>query len=719
MALRVPASLVRHPYFVPVVGALLSIAALWTFGRPRPEIERARRHFVELQQQRAIAQTRQDARAEFRRRAGEVREQLATASQDRRGALNDALAELWTRQLWSSKTAVRDAVLTTPLITRPGMLPVPGTVPVYSARRAGCASCHVAVATPGFESFPEPFRTHVQLSSYVGADSPHPPSRMGCAVCHHGNDDGESFTDAGHSTLRVRVRPDEWRRSMSDGVDARGIVIDEGQWTAPNAQGAMLPVGHVGAGCARCHAGERLQPGAATRNDALTSMDRAGCYGCHGVPGLEPLPKRGPDLRRIASKLTPQWTRQWVADPAALKPTTWMPRFWRDRSVLQSDDRVEVDAVVAYLFASADTSVPAAARPPRGDAARGQRLVASVGCLGCHVVGAADRDTTNLARTFGPPLQGIGSKTTDVWLYDWIRDPQRYSPGTRMPRLRVTDAEAADIATYLASLTANALDTGAPEKTDPSAYREVVRRYAALGAAAPHDLDALSLDATRQAAGRAVIEVRGCFNCHEIRGFEGKRTTTRLAGIEGDSNHVHHRAPAERPATLSGDMNAGRGQPGAPADLTRPSYQLGPVEWARVALGAAITAHQQPDDRRITVPWHVAKTSGRALVQRFNCTGCHAVDGTGGDGLAALPPEAGRAPALDPVGSRMTVAQLRAYLRDPGASASGPSLRMPSFTLTEDEVAALSGYLQAIAPAATAPAPAASQPAPSPRSSAR
>ena len=45
MALKVPASIVRHPFFIPIVGVVLSLAALWTFGRPRPEIDRARQHF--------------------------------------------------------------------------------------------------------------------------------------------------------------------------------------------------------------------------------------------------------------------------------------------------------------------------------------------------------------------------------------------------------------------------------------------------------------------------------------------------------------------------------------------------------------------------------------------------------------------------------------------------------------------------------------------------
>ena len=45
----------RRDVLVPVVGMLLSLVAVWVLAGPRTEIERTRRHFVELQRQVAIA----------------------------------------------------------------------------------------------------------------------------------------------------------------------------------------------------------------------------------------------------------------------------------------------------------------------------------------------------------------------------------------------------------------------------------------------------------------------------------------------------------------------------------------------------------------------------------------------------------------------------------------------------------------------------------------
>src|SRR5262249_47409909 len=55
-------------------------------------------------------------------------------------------------------------------------------------------------------------------------------------------------------------------------------------------------------------------------------------------------------------------------------------------------------------------------------------------------------------RSQGPQLAGTGSKTQVNWIYAWLKDPKSYHPKTKMPNLRLSDQEAADIAAYLATL---------------------------------------------------------------------------------------------------------------------------------------------------------------------------------------------------------------------------------------------------------------------------
>ena len=49
----------------------------------------------------------------------------------------------------------------------------------------------------------------------------------------------------------------------------------------------------------------------------------------------------------------------------------------------------------------------------------------------------------------GPNLIGLGSKVNRQWLLGWLKNPYSYHPDTKMPNLRLSDQEAADIAAYL------------------------------------------------------------------------------------------------------------------------------------------------------------------------------------------------------------------------------------------------------------------------------
>ena len=83
------------------------------------------------------------------------------------------------------------------------------------------------------------------------------------------------------------------------------------------------------------------------------------------------------------------------------------------------------------------------ASPGAGDAEEGQRIVESVGCLACHITGTETREAAGPRRTFGQPLQAVGSKTSGEWLFDWVRDPRHYNAETFMPDMRLTDDEVA------------------------------------------------------------------------------------------------------------------------------------------------------------------------------------------------------------------------------------------------------------------------------------
>ncbi len=88
-----------------------------------------------------------------------------------------------------------------------------------------------------------------------------------------------------------------------------------------------------------------------------------------------------------------------------------------------------------------------------GDPNLGHRYLERYGCGSCHTIpGVKGADAL-----VGPPLThwsrrsfiaGLLPNTPDN-LVQWITDPQAVQPGTDMPNLHVTSAEARNIAAYL------------------------------------------------------------------------------------------------------------------------------------------------------------------------------------------------------------------------------------------------------------------------------
>lgn len=118
------------------------------------------------------------------------------------------------------------------------------------------------------------------------------------------------------------------------------------------------------------------------------------------------------------------------------------------------------------LFASgcgstAPPSEPVALRPrPVFDAksdphSAGKKLIVAHGCLRCHTIHLA-RDEANLDQGGGSELGKTGAdpKRDAAWFMDFVRRPDSFRPGTRMPAFKdkMTEAEFRALAEYLTSL---------------------------------------------------------------------------------------------------------------------------------------------------------------------------------------------------------------------------------------------------------------------------
>ena len=571
-----------------------------------------------------------------------------------------------------------------------------------------CQTCHLAIDKKGYEKYPQPFTTHPNLDVYLGGSSPHPIDRVGCTVCHEGMGQSVSFVDAAHTPSgktdkEIEAQKASWEKKYG--------------WEEPHLWDyPMLPVEMTGASCAKCHKQEIFIPHADQLNTAYATFERAGCYACHKTKGFENVKKPGPILTKIDAKLTPQWVSHWIRNPRAVKQTTWMPRFWYNSNSSSAQDavrnEVEINAVVSYLFANSEKHEFAVTNPPRGDAKSGEQIVKTVGCQGCHVVGEGSRSEVGPRRTFGQPLENIGNKTTYEWVFNWVKDPKHFNPDTYMPNLRLTDAQAADVATYLMTLKGPSGDE--PKATpDAGAVDEVLLDY--LKANEPFDdakaeMAKMSADQKRIALGQRVISRYGCFSCHDIKGFEkaqpigtdlseeGSKLVTRLdfAFI----NTIPHTSKLAWFKTKLHDPRIfDKGRVLRPDEKLRmPNFDFTEEEIAR--LVTALMSFQREIQPAAALPVRSAKydnlVAGRTLVRRRNCVGCHQIEGDGGDFVKLVADPSLGPPILTPEGARVQPDWLYAFIRGPITIRPWLNVRMPTFGLDDPNLNSVIRYFGSV-----------------------
>jgi cytochrome c2 len=504
------------------------------------------------------------------------------------------------------------------------------------ARFDRCRTCHAMIDavnagnTPAYPhgemkdgSYPHPYASHPRLGLYLTSASPHPLPKFGCTVCHEGQGSGTSFTNASHTPNDPAVMA-KWEHEHK--------WFDNHYWEHP-----MYPQRFQESGCIKCHVnvtelGVNEEFGATAPKvfKGYQLVKTYGCFGCHEISGydgtkiigpdlrLEPstpeeaekiskdplqvagkLRKVGPSLKYSAAKSDVGFVAHWTEEPKRFRPSTKMPQFFgldnqRD-AMAQKYTPIEIAAVAHYLNANSapfETLSPAEGYKP--DAARGQSLFATRGCVVCH----SHEDVPGVNATFGPELSRIHGKLKSGkagfdWLYTWIREPERYHSRTKMPNLYL-DAEttadgkidpAADIAAFLLKL------EGDPASFKPTAtYETPVVDDSALDALIrsmltkiltsdqitklletgkyPIPAENIKTDEIELAkesefsaeewkqrkltyVGRKTITKYGCYGCHEIPKFEngrpvgtalqdwGKKDRSRLA-FEHIHEYLHH-----------------------------------------------------------------------------------------------------------------------------------------------------------------------------------
>ncbi len=556
-----------------------------------------------------------------------------------------------------------------------------------------CITCHVFIDQPGYEKEKQPFRTHPKLDLMVGMESKHPMKVTGCTSCHGGEGQRvNDFASVAH---------------MPDGEKQEKEWIQKYGWKEPHhVASPMFKLSQTEAGCVKCHADVQLVKGATVLNEGRMAIEKYGCYACHKISGWgENRRKPGPSLLKIAGKVDKEWFKSWVWEPRSFNKHSKMPAFFRQSNNSKPEfirlNMAEVNAIAEYVY---DKSKPYVANEKfhPGNAENGKKIISQVGCLGCHGVDGLEEQSDKVKAYAGPWLTGLGSKVQPDWLVSWLKKPSHYQEDTIMPSMRLSDTEANDIATYLLSLRNKSFEGLTFAKLDTKARDELLAEYNSTFDTYASAVSKVAKMGDREKTldlGKRSIGKYGCYSCHNLEGFDGYEGIGPNLTKEGSKPitqfgfGLQHQIPAQRDAWITAHLQRpSRWDEGIDKvfkDLNKmPNFYMSEAEAKKITVALL----GQVSD---VVPLNGIKrfTAGEALYNeamkvagKYNCMGCHQIDGLRGDILKAYADDINQGPPrLVNEGHRVQTNWLYHFFGNVEPIRPWLQIRMPSFNLSLEE----------------------------------
>src|SRR6202142_3912903 len=430
-----------------------------------------------------------------------------------------------------------------------------------------CESCHLGIREPVT-------LTAADLGSPVFVSHPskevlaiHDPDRFGCTPCHNGNGLAVDSPEEAHGRYE--------------------------HWLWP-----MFAKENTEAGCLQCHVGGRVLDYAPVLTRGRDLFQIKGCMGCH----------RHEEFDHEADALT-----------VALKEIQTL-------ETRPKDDRIEAEREVKRGD-DAESNVDA-----RKHYATAERLKVTSTSLDARI-GELEQQSKYLMqdqKKIAPNLKDARLKLRKEWIPVWLKDPQAFRPGTKMPRFRLTSDELQALSAFVWQAGLDGPKLALQTKGDP-------------------------------AHGKELVETRGCLGCHSVgegddrMGDEFAANLSRLgekAGYDYIVRWVHNPRERTRPYCPREKRDLG------PEDYTRhglpftfdldhstcpndgaqlqvqnmtamPSQRL---TWEEARDIATYLTGSKHDDA--VYPSEVSymdnpqlAQKGRLLVSRYGCGSCHEIQG--------------------------------------------------------------------------------------------
>ena len=270
----------------------------------------------------------------------------------------------------------------------------------------------------------------------------HNPERFGCSACHGGNGRATTSVEKGHGRNPFWLHP-------------------------------LFHKENTEAGCQMCHANDRVTQGADTLNLAKDLFYQRGCVGCHRMESFD----RETDALTNARQQITQIEEQIGANQR------------QAAGDLDASGKAADDTEVRRLLAHAESL-----------RVQNSQLAARIDELNLQT-----RYLQQDQKKVAPNLKDVRLKLRKDWIPLWLKDPQAFRPGTKMPtfwRFSVDEDGDDDLKAVTAYLWQNSFDGKVPVQTQG--------------------------DKTH---GKGLFESRGCLACHSVGEEEARIGGTFAANL--------------------------------------------------------------------------------------------------------------------------------------------------------------------------------------------
>ncbi len=170
-------------------------------------------------------------------------------------------------------------------------------------------------------------------------------------------------------------------------------------------------------------------------------IEKYSCLKCHKINGIGG--GIAPDLSIVGSQLQEQWIENYFKIPYSLRP------IMEERMPNLFISEEEIELLMNYFnLVLVNDSIPVNGQwvPSPASVERGRGLFwEKYGCQSCHIVDGK-------GGYVGPPLDDVGNRLKPGWIFQWLKNPQKYKPATIEPRSGLSDSETSDLVSYLMSL---------------------------------------------------------------------------------------------------------------------------------------------------------------------------------------------------------------------------------------------------------------------------